>query len=51
MNFFHDAFAASSRDQICGKKFRVKMVPGHVYGGIFFGIFYEIPLMEFLAKV
>ena len=30
VKFFHDAFEASSRDQICGKKFWGKMVPGHV---------------------
>ena len=28
----YDAFAASSREKICGKKFWTKMVPGHVCG-------------------
>ena len=31
-DFFHDAFAASYRDQIRGKKFRIKMVPGMFAG-------------------
>ena len=49
MNFFHDAFAASSREQICGRKFRVKMVPGHVCG--VFRYEYFIFLSEFFYKL
>ena len=30
--FFHEAFATSSRDQICVKKFVTKKVPRHVWG-------------------